>query len=164
MSGRADEDGVTRRHTREDSGLRLDRELRWWHDGAPIEHPKIVEAFNVGLAPAEDGRFILRFGADWCFVEVEDAAYAVLVVDVAPEGRLFVRLSDRTAEELDPATLELGPDGVVRCRVKAGRAKARFSRDAQFALGELLEATEAGLSLRVGARLVPAPGLARPEE
>jgi len=135
-------------HTREDSGLRLDRELRWWHDGEPIEHPKIIEAFNTGLAPAEDGRFRLSFGNDWCYVQVEDAAYGVTALDLAGE-QVWLRLSDRTAEQLNPSTLALGPEGVLTCRVKAGRAKARFSRDAQFALGSLLEEENGELVLKL---------------
>ena len=43
-------------HTREDSGLVLDRELNWVHDGERITHPRIIEAFNAGLVPTDDGR------------------------------------------------------------------------------------------------------------
>lgn len=135
-------------HTREDSGIRLDRALRWWHDDEPVEHPNIIEAFNRGLVPTGDGRFKLVFGNDWCFVQVEDAAYAVTALDAMEQGGYSVRLSDRTAEALDPATLRLDAEGVLTCRVKRGQAKARFSRDAQFALGEALEQDEQGLWLR----------------
>ena len=124
-------------HTREDSGIRLDRALRWWHDDERIEHPKIIEAFNRGLVPTEDGRFKLLFGHDWCFVTVEDAAYAVVAVEVAA-AEVTLWLSDRTAEPLDPSTLRVDPDEVLVCRVKDRRAKARFSRDAQFELGSRL--------------------------
>ncbi|MDY7229240.1 DUF1285 domain-containing protein [Hyalangium rubrum] len=138
-------------HTREDSGIRLDAALRWWHDDEPIEHPKIIELFNASLVLDDDGRYQLRIGQDWCFVQVEDAAYEVRTVDVTPDERVSVRLSDRTAEALEPASLSLGPDGVFSCRVKRGRAKARFSRDAQYQLGELLEEGEGGqLFLRAG--------------
>lgn len=150
--------GTKRWHTREDSGIRLDRQLRWWHDDEPVEHPKIIEAFNVGLVPVEDGRFQLRFGNDWCFVQVEDAAYEVRAVDVGEDGRVSVRLSDRTAEALALDTLAEAPDGVLTCRVKAGLAKARFSRDAQFQLGELLEHAPDGRTLlRAGGQRVPVP-------
>lgn len=138
-------------HTREDSGIRLDRDLRWWHDDEPVEHPNIIEAFNRGLVPTEDGKFKLVFGNDWCFVQVEDAAYAVVALDDMEGGGLSVRLSDRTAEALDPATLELDDQGVVTCKVKRGRARARFSRDAQFALGERLQEDEAGTWLTTAA-------------
>ena len=124
-------------HTREDSGLVLDRDLNWVHDGERISHPKIIEAFNQGLVPTDDGRFQLRIGNDWAYVTVEGAAYRVNAIDT-DESRVYLRLSDRTGEALDPATLRLGEDGVLTARVKAGRAEARFSRDAQFALGQLL--------------------------
>ena len=58
--------------------------------------------------------------------------------------RVYLRLSDRTGEALDPATLRLGEDGVLTARVKDGRAEARFSRDAQYALGQLLVPEGAG--------------------
>jgi hypothetical protein len=144
-------------HTREDSGLRLDRELRWWHDDERIEHPRIVELFNSSLGLDDSGRFVLRIGNDWARVSVEDAAYEVRTVDVSPEDRLSVRLSDRTAELLDPATLSMDPDGVITCQVKERRAKARFSRDAQFQLGALLAPSDGGVVLEVGARREPLP-------
>lgn len=140
-----------RRHTREDSGLALDREVRWWHDGEPVQHPRIVEAFNRGVRVRDDGRYVLELGADWCFIQVADAAFTVLAVDESQGERLSVRLSDRTAEWLDPASLALGEDGVLTAKVKGGRAKARFSRDAQFQLGEHLAPKGEALVLRVGA-------------
>jgi hypothetical protein len=138
-------------HTREDSGIRLDARLRWWHDEEPIEHPKIIEVFNASLVLDEEGRYQLQIGKDWCYVQVEDAAYEVRTVDVNPDGRVSVRLSDRTAEALELSSLSLAPDGVLCCRVKGGRAKARFSRDAQYQLGELLEeGTDGTLYLGTG--------------
>ncbi|MGQ0507348.1 MAG: DUF1285 domain-containing protein [Myxococcaceae bacterium] len=125
-------------HTREASGIRLDRDGVWWHDNERVEHPKIIETFNVGLSPTDDGRYKLSVGADWCYVEVEDAAYRVRVLDEGPDG-LSVRLSDRTAEALQVDTLALDADGVLVCRVKNGKAKARFCRDAHYALGSLVK-------------------------
>jgi uncharacterized protein len=153
----ADLPPLKRWHTREDSGIRLDRRGRWWHDEEPIEHPRIIEAFNVGLAPTGDGRFKLTFGNDWCFVTVEDAAYQVLALDPTEDEQLSVRLSDRTAERLDVGSLSLDEEGVLSCRVKRGLAKARFSRDAQFQLGSLIE-LDGGLPfLRVGQQRIPLP-------
>ncbi len=142
-------------HTREDSGIRLDAQGRWWHDGELVEHPRIIEAFNRGLVPTDDGRFRLQLGDDWCYVDVEDAAYRVLAIDPAADDRLSIRLTDRTAELLDISTLQLDADGVLACQVKQGRAKARFAREAQFALGSLLQEVEGQLMLRVGATTYP---------
>lgn len=142
-------------HTREDSGIRLDREGRWWHDDELVEHPKIVEAFNTGLQVTEDGRYKLVFGWDWCFVTVEDAAYRVVAVDVADDGGCLLRLSDRSLERLDPSTLTVEQDGVLSCRVKEKRAKARFTRDAQFAIGDRLEERNGEMGLCLGGRWWP---------
>ncbi len=150
---------MARWHTREDSGIRLDRQLRWWHDDEPIEHPKIVELFNQSLKPSGDGRFKLEVGADWCFVTVEDAAYQVTALD-EHDGRLWLRLSDRTAEPLEPNTLAADAEGVVTATVKQGQARARFSRDAQFALGERLTPAAGGVRLQVGSAAVDVPTLA----
>jgi hypothetical protein len=143
-------------HTREDSGLVLDRDLNWFHDGERITHAKIIEAFNVGLVPTDDGRFQLHVGNDWAYVTVEGAAYRVNAIDT-DDTRVYLRLSDRTGEALDPSTLRLGPDGVLTARVKAGRAEARFSREAQFALGELLAPDGAGWVLLLPGERIAVP-------
>ena len=130
--------GIPRKwHTREESGLVLDRNLVWYHDGERITHPRIVEAFNAGLRPTDDGRFQLHIGNDWAYVTVEGPAYGVTGIDPGPRS-LGLRLSDRTTEVLDPSTVVLDDEGVLSARVKEGRARARFSRDAQFALAQLL--------------------------
>jgi hypothetical protein len=143
-------------HTREDSGLVLDRDLNWLHDGERITHPKIIEAFNAGLVPTDDGRFQLRIGNDWAYVTVEGAAYRVNAIDT-DDTRVYLRLSDRTGEALDPATLHLGEDGVLTARVKAGRAGARFSREAQFALGQLLAPERGAWVLRLPKATISVP-------
>ena len=145
-------------HTREDSGIRLDEGLRWWHDDEPIVHPRIIELFNTSLVLDDEGRYQLQVGKDWCYVQVADAAYEVRTVDVSEDGRVSVRLSDRTAEGLEPDTLDVASDGVLTCKVKAGRSRARFSRDAQYQLGELLEEDADGrVFLRAGDRRVEVP-------
>ena len=144
-------------HTREDSGLRIDRNGRWWHDDEPVEHPNIIEAFNRGLKVMDDGRYQLHFGNDWCFVAVEQCGFRVLAVDEAEGERLSVRLSDRTAEWLDVGTLTEDDEGVLVAKVKDGKACARFSRDAQFQLAERCEEVDGEYAVRVGTKLFPLP-------
>lgn len=139
-------------HTREESGFVIDLNVDWWHDGERIEHPNIIEAFNRGLRLTDDGRVKLEFGNDWCFVKVTDAAFKVLAVDVSETDQLSVRLSDRTAELLDAQTLSLDDEGVLHARVKTGKAKARFSRDAQVQLAQFLTENN---ELHVGAKTWP---------
>lgn len=143
-------------HTREDSGLRIDRQGQWWHDDERIEHPNIIEAFNRGLRVMEDGKYQLHFGNDWCFVQVEHAGFTIVAVDEAEE-RLSVRLSDRTAEWLDLESLREDDEGVLTAKVKDGKALARFSRDAQFQLGSRMEEVDGRPAVRVGTKLLPLP-------
>jgi hypothetical protein len=144
-------------HTREDSGIRIDRQGRWWHDDGLVEHPNIIEAFNQGLRVMDDGRYQLHFGGDWCFVTVADCAFTVVAVDESEGERLSVRLSDRTAEWLDLDTLALDDEGVLVAKVKGGKARARFSREAQFQLAERFEEVDGRLSVRVGTKKWPVP-------
>ena len=144
-----------RLHTREDSGIRLDRRLRWTHDDEPVEHPRVIEAFNQGLRVTADGRFKLEIGEDWCFVTVEDAAFAVVAVDLSAGSRVSIRLSDRTAEWLDATSLAADGEGILTAGVKGGRARARFSRDAQFTRGTMLEPAGGGFVLRAGEQRWP---------
>ncbi len=148
-------------HTREDSGLRIDRRGRWWHDDEPVEHPNIIEAFNRGLRVMDDGRYQLHFGNDWCFVTVEQCGFMVLSVDEAEGERLSVRLSDRTAEWLDLATLTQDDEGVLVARVKEGKALARFSREAQFQFGERIREVDGQLLVQIGTTMSTIP-LKRP--
>ena len=139
-------------HTREDSGIRLDRRLTWFHDGEVIDHPNIIEAFNRGVRVEDDGRLTLHFGNDWCFIEAEDCAFGVVAVDVSEGDRLSVRLSDRTAEWLDVASLALDDEGVLTVCVKGGKAKARFSRDAQVQLADFFVERDGKLDLVVNGK------------
>jgi len=51
----------------------------------------------------------------------------------------------------------------VACQVKGRRAKARFSRDAQFALGERLTERGEQLVLDLGSKTIPVPLRLRPQ-
>lgn len=123
---------------RRESSIVLDRGGKFLHDGTVIEHPGIVAAFRRWLARGDGGRFVLRASErEWCFVGVEDAA--AWVEDVAIEGDLLVvGLWDGSREVVDPETLAIGEDGVLRCTVRD--LPARFSRHAQLSLGDRLEA------------------------
>lgn len=138
-----------RTHTREDSGLVIDGEGRWFHDGEPIENERILAVFNQGLARDEQGRVVLRVGADWCVVTALDAPVQVLSARAEGE-RVLLELSTGTTEPLAEATLELRGE-VLYCTVSSGLL-ARFGRSAQFSLGELLEPRGEGFALNLGGR------------
>ena len=143
-------------HTREDSGLVLDEEGRWFHDGAAVEHPKITEAFHRGLERAPDGRYLLRLGPDWCFVEVRGTPLQVVAAAVEREaGRAELTFSNGVVERLRPDTLCVR-GGVLFCAASSGM-RARFSRSAQVALAECVEDGSPGFALCLGQRTYPIP-------
>lgn len=136
------------------SGLSIDDEGRFLHRGEPITHARTLEVLWRSLEPAEGGRWLVSIGRETAYVSVGDAPYAVRGV-VAREGAEppLLLLSDGTREPLDPATLRIGEDGVLRCAVKGGRP-ARFARAAHVALGMALEEDPPGS----GSFVLPAGG------
>ncbi|MDI3282993.1 hypothetical protein [Polyangium sp. 15x6] len=137
--------------TSRESTIVLDREGRFWHDGARVDHPALEEALHRWIARhPDDGRLILTNGYDWCYFRAEETPFVVRAVRVEDEGqRALLVLSDGTEELLDPRVLSVSSDGVVIARVKAGAEDARFSRHAQAGLAPLLVSAEPPI-VRVG--------------
>jgi hypothetical protein len=144
-----------------ESTIILDENGTFWHDGERITRPKMVQAFFSWIRRhPDDGRFILENGYDWTYFEVRDVPFIVRTLSIPPEGgsapsRAFVVLSDGSKEELDPATLTVGPQEVVYCRVKGGEFEARFSPEAQTALGPILIERADGFAVTLGGREFP---------
>ena len=119
------------RRLREESGLRLDREGRFWHRGTPVEHARTSAVLHQGIHRAEDGRWATRIGREWAYLDVEDAALFVRRVD----GRRAQLASGEWAP-FDPSTLAVGADDALYARIRGERA--RLTRAAQLALFEHL--------------------------
>ena len=129
------------RRLREQSGLRLDREGRFWHRSDLLEHARTVAALHRGLHRAEDGRWAVRIGPEWAYVEVEDAGRFVRRIE--PLGRcLRAQLATGDWVEVDPATLASGADDALYLRTPDGE-RARLTRAAQLSLADHLR-EEAG--------------------
>lgn len=120
-----------------ESSIRLDRNGRFWHEGAHVEHPALERAMRSWIARhPDDGRPILTNGYDWCYFQPEDAPLFVDALRIGDDGAVTLALFDGSEEPLDPSTLSLGDDGVVYARARA--LDARFSRHAQTQLAPLL--------------------------
>ncbi len=123
---------------RASSGLSIDDEGRFLHRGEPIAHARTLEVLWRSLAPAGDGRWLVRVGRETAYVSVAETPWIVRGVEVGGAADAPVLLlADGSREPLDPATLRLAADGVLRCTVSRGAA--RFARAAQIALGMMLE-------------------------
>lgn len=142
-----------------DAGLSVDDEGRFLHRGTAVTHPGLLAALWRGLAPGPDGGWLVRIGREAACVAVDGTPWTVRGVAVHgdPPAALDLLLTDGTVERLDPLTLQVGPAGLLRCRVKAGQP-ARFTRAGHLALGALLEEAPAGAGgwqITVGGRCFP---------
>ena len=142
-------DPATLRQLREQSGLRLDKEGRFWHRGGLVEHARTLAALHQGIHRAADGRWATRIGKDWAYLDVEDAALWLRRIE--PSGAsLRGQLASGEWVEIDPARLAAGADDALYARVAGERA--RLTRDAQLSLGEHLSEDGEHFVLQLGSR------------
>ena len=112
-------------------GLRLDRDGHFWHQGERVAHPRLQQALLRWLDVRDDGRDIVRLDGDrYAYVDVDDTHLRVTAARWR-DDRLDLVLDDGREEELAYATLALGADDGLRCRVHGGRLTARFTTAAQ---------------------------------
>jgi hypothetical protein len=112
------------------SGIRLDAEGRFWHEGAEVAHAGMRAAFYRWLDRNPDGRWVLRLDENrFVYLDVDDAPFVIR--SLRWEGdRAFVQLSDESEEELAYATLRLRSDrpyATVKGRFDARLATAAWS-------------------------------------
>ena len=132
---------------REQSGLRLDKEGRFWHRGGLIEHARTAAVLHQGVHRAPDGRWATRIGKDWAYLDVEDAALWIRRIE--PEGpRLRAQLASGEWVEVDPSTLAAGADDALYARVRGERA--RLTRAAQVSLSDCLREDGDGFLVQLG--------------
>jgi hypothetical protein len=120
------------------SGIRLDADGRFWHEGAEVTHHGLRAAFWRWLDRNPDGRWVLRLDDKrFVYLDVDDAPFVVR--SARWEGdRVMMRLSDDSDEELDYASLHLGNNGLPYCVVKH-RFPAKVSTLAWNTLAERID-------------------------
>jgi uncharacterized protein len=120
------------------SGIRLDAEGRFWHEGAEVTHHGMRAAFWRWLDRNPDGRWVLRLDdTRFVYLDVDDVPYVVRSARWDGD-RVMMRLSDDSDEELAYDTLHLR-GGQPYARVKGGRFDARVSTLAWNTLGERID-------------------------
>ena len=146
-------DAALLRKLREQSGLRLDREGRFWHRGDLLEHARTVAALHRGIHRAEDGRWAVRIGSEWGYLDVEDAARFIRRIEPRGGG-LRAQLADGEWIDVNPATLASGADDALYARTPDGE-RARLTRAAQLSLSDHLRDEGGSFSLDLSGRRHP---------
>jgi hypothetical protein len=121
----------------EPCGIRVDENGDWYYEGSRIFRPDILEILYEKLDRLPTGEFTLSDSKGRFLLEVEDTPFVVSRVDLEKDGsgceRIVIRFKNiPRMEVLDPATLKVGKQNVLYCRVFEGRYAARFSRPAYY--------------------------------
>ncbi len=135
------------------TGIRLDREGRFWHEGAEVTHRGFRLALLRWLDRLDDGRPILRLDEKrYAYVDVEDAD--LLALSARWDGdRAILRLNDESEAELDYASLTVGAGHALYCRARGGRLTARITTPAHQVLAARIEEAGPGFALRAAGGL-----------
>lgn len=132
-----------------ESSIVLTKQGRFFHDGAPVEHPGMKKAFASWLSRhPDDGRAILNNGYDWTYLTVEGAERFVASVLDGAGGPELVLLDGRELP-LQPDALTCDADGQLWVLLPEGE-KACFTPAAQLELSPWLTEREgvAGVEIR----------------
>jgi hypothetical protein len=135
------------------STIRFGRDGNWYADGALIVNSRIADLFSRHVERAPEGGYRLRIADEQAPILVDDTPFVVIGVS-AVDDRVRIELNDRTHEDLDPATLAIGADEVLYCRVKGGAEHARFLRAAYYQVSRHIVPAEHGtFGVRCGGRM-----------
>ncbi|MCP4667996.1 MAG: DUF1285 domain-containing protein [Deltaproteobacteria bacterium] len=122
----------------------IDKEGRWYHKGVEMIHRDYIRLFFDHMELDQQGRYVIAWQGDRCYVDVEDTAYVVQSVRRNKTGHdgpnsFTISLSDDSREALTAETLFLGEANVPYCKVKNGAFPARFNRAAYYQLAEYIQ-------------------------
>ena len=153
MSDAADEQAAWLEQIRR-SGIRVDREGHFIHEGAEVTHEGLKQALFRWLDRLADGRYVLRLDERrFAYLDsVEDTPLVARAARIDPAGGIRLALSDGSDEPLDPETLTIDDAGVLYAWVRGGKLEARLATSAAAALADLLSEVDGRPSLRFADR------------
>ncbi len=122
--------------------LFIDKDGRWYQNGAEIIHPGIRRQFMEALEISPVGGYRIRVGREVCQVEVEDAPYVVVGIVDNGDGNLSLELKDGAKEVFDPETFWINDQNIPYSMVRNGEFPARFSRPAYYELAQRIVSDE----------------------
>lgn len=130
-------------------GIRIARDGTWYHDGTPFQRETLVKLFAGVLKKGEDGRYYLITPVEAGLIDVEDAPFVAVEMQVEGEGRdrvlVFRTNLDEAVEagpehplrfEIDPETGEPSPYVHVRDELEALIARPVFYELVELATEE----------------------------
>ncbi len=144
------------------SGMRIDRDGTWFHEGSPIGRIEMVRLFASVLRREADGRHVLVTPVEKLDIDVEDAPFVAVTLQSEAKGR-----ERRLAFQLNTGDLVVaGPDHPIILRddesgprpylMVRGGMEARIARSVYYELAAMALADEGA---EAGADGGEAPGV-----
>jgi hypothetical protein len=135
----------------------IDKEGCWYHKGVEMIHRDYIRLFFENMEFDLQGRYIITWKGERCYVDVEDTAYVVRSITHTKtvrggHNRFTIFLSDDSREALMADTLFLGDANVPYCKVKNGAFPARFNRAAYYQLAHYIEEKNGAYYLPCGGK------------
>jgi len=122
------------------------RDGTWLHEGTPITRQRLVRLFSTVLRREDDDEYYLVTPVEKCRIEVEDAPFQAVLLEVTGEGeKQVLRFTTNVADEvvagekhplrlvIDPKSGEPSPYLLVRDRLEA-----LISRNVYYQLADLM--------------------------
>ncbi|MBP7342324.1 MAG: DUF1285 domain-containing protein [Smithellaceae bacterium] len=130
-----------------ESDIKIDKEGLWYYRGAHMFRKDILSIFFNHLNIDACGRYYIQLNDEVCYLDVEDTVFVITSVlktknPSDASEKLEILTSDDERETLDAASLTVGCDHVMYCRIKEGRFIARFTRKSYYQLAEFIEQDE----------------------
>jgi len=146
--------------------IHVNAEGDWYFQGRKIIREDLIETFLEHIRAGPDGTYRIEMGRSRCLLDAEDTPFVITRVDRSREEgtdreRILLRVRYCTkAETLDPATLYVGKEQVLYCRIRSGTFRARFSRPAYYELAQWIEEDpdSGGFCLRLHGVVFPIRG------
>ena len=137
-----------------ESSIVLTRDGRFFHEGAPVEHPGMKKAFASWLSRhPDDGRDILTNGYDWTYLTVEGARFFVQSVR-SRAGQPEVTLLDGRELPLDARAVSCDSEGKLWLLLPEGELAA-FTPAAQLELSPWLVEQAGAVGLQIAGQFSP---------
>lgn len=133
--------------------LKLSRLGEWWHEGKPFANPRLADLFHRSIV-WDDAlkQYFVQIGKQRAAFTCEDCAFFVSTLNDDCEPWLINCLHG-VSEPLDPATLSIGRQDQIYCRLQSGHRACFLSAALQVALRHAVDENQ----LQVGTQLVRLP-------
>ena len=136
--------------------MRIDADARWFHEGGEITRKRMVALFASILSCDETGQHWLTTPVEYGPVEVEDAAFIIIAMQVtSAAGIQVITMTDNIDRVYEvgtdfPLRLEAGKDGAIKPYLLLERGvRARLSHPVYYELASLAQTDHASGALGV---------------